>query len=75
MHALTLILRRKAPFSFLLFSASFTKQFPVFVVSEATGLKEYNLLLKNLWNYSTTDQVHQVFYEKTGSHRNQHVIT
>lgn len=75
MHALTVILRIKAPFSFLLCSASFTEQFSVFAVSEATGPKEDSLLLKNLWNYSTTDQVHQVFYEKTGSHQNQHVIT
>lgn len=40
-------------------------------VSEATGPKENSRLLKNL--YSTLDQVHQVFYEKTGSHQNQHV--
>lgn len=73
MHALTVILRITAPFCFLLCSASFTKQFPVFAVSEATGPKENSLLIKNL--YSTTDQVHQLFYEKTGSHQNQHVIT
>lgn len=73
MHALTIILRIKAPFSFLLCSALYTKQFPVFAVSETSGTEENSLLLKNL--YSTTDQIHQVYYEKTGSHQNQHVIT